>query len=223
MENVEPSMPEFKLIAGKGKRRGAVAVGGIFGEVRQRSHRSPFRSFPWHRMGCRFNGLQNRSQLVAQEHRDDGGRRLVSAQPVIVARAGDRDAQQILMFVHRLDHRAQDQEELCVVLRRFARLQQVDAGIGRDGPVVVLAAAVDTGKRLFRATGTPMMRSATFFITSMVSWLWSVAMLVVLKMGANSCCAAPLRCAWSWPGCPASQLLVQILHECGHARRMAPK
>ncbi len=32
-------------------------------------------------------------------------------------------------------------------------------------------------------------RRATFFMVSIVSWLWSVAMLVVVKIGASSCCA----------------------------------
>ena len=32
-------------------------------------------------------------------------------------------------------------------------------------------------------------RRATFCMISMVSWLWSVAVLVEVKMGANSCCA----------------------------------
>ena len=32
-------------------------------------------------------------------------------------------------------------------------------------------------------------REATRFIISIVSWLWSQAMLVVVNIGANSCCA----------------------------------
>ena len=66
-------------------------------------------------------------QLVAEEHGDDGRRRFVGAQTVIVARGGDRDAQQILILVHRLDDGAQEQQELRVLVRGLARLEQVDA------------------------------------------------------------------------------------------------
>ena len=63
---------------------------------------------------------------------------------MVVARRGNGDAQQVLVFVYRLDDCAQEQQELGVFVGGFAGLQQVYAGIGGDGPVVVLAAAVDT-------------------------------------------------------------------------------
>ena len=45
---------------------------------------------------------------------------------------------------------AQRNSRNCALLaRRLARLEQVHARVGRDGPVVVLAAAVDAGKGLF--------------------------------------------------------------------------
>ena len=105
MEQLGAQHAELKLVAGEGKGGGAVAVGGVLGEAGQdmdpdlhvllillaRSRR-------------RFSmASKNRGQLIAQEHGDDGGRRLVGAQPVVVARAGNGDTQQILVFVHRLD------------------------------------------------------------------------------------------------------------------------
>ena len=46
------------------------------------------------------------------------------------------------------EHRAQEEQELQVVLGRASRRQQVDAVVGADGPVVVLAAAVDSREGL---------------------------------------------------------------------------
>ena len=66
-----------------------------------------------------LNGLQNFAQIGAQEHGHDGGRRLVGAQPVIVAGGGHGNPQQILVFIHSLDHRAQEQQELGVFGRYF--------------------------------------------------------------------------------------------------------
>ena len=50
-----------------------------------------------------FDRIEDGGQLIAEEHRDDGGRRLVRAQAVVVAGRGDREAQQILIIVHRLE------------------------------------------------------------------------------------------------------------------------
>ena len=68
---------------------------------------------------------------------------------MIVARGGNRDAQQILILVNRLDNRGQKQQELTVFCRGLARVEQVLAGVGRDRPVIVLARSVDSRERLF--------------------------------------------------------------------------
>ena len=68
---------------------------------------------------------------------------------MIVARAGDADAQQILILVHGLDHRRQEQQELRVLHRRRARIEQVFAPVGGNRPVVVLARSVHALERLF--------------------------------------------------------------------------
>ena len=62
---------------------------------------------------------------------------------MVVARGGHGDAQQILVFVHGLDDGAQEQQELGVLIGGGAGIQQVHPGVGGDGPVVVLAGAVD--------------------------------------------------------------------------------
>ena len=69
-------------------------------------------------------------------------------------------------------------------MRGVAGVEQVHARVGGDGPVVVLAAAVDAGKGLFvQQTDQSVAVQATFCMISMVSWLWSVATLVVVKIG----------------------------------------
>ena len=93
--------------------------------------------------------LDDGGQLVADIHGDDGGRRLVRAQAVIVARAGDADAQQILILVHGLDDRRQEQQELRVLHRRRTGVEQVFAPVGGNRPVVVLARSVHALERLF--------------------------------------------------------------------------
>ena len=76
---------------------------------------------------------------------------------MIVARACYGDPQQILIFIHRLDDGGQKQKELSVFRRGVSRLQKIDAGVGGDRPVVVLAAAVDPVKGLFmEQTGQAM-------------------------------------------------------------------
>ena len=68
---------------------------------------------------------------------------------MIVAGGGDADAEHVLIIVHRLQHGAEEQQELGVLIRRLARLEQVHAGVGADRPVVVLAAAVYAGEGFF--------------------------------------------------------------------------
>ena len=87
-------------------------------------------------------------QLGAEEDRDDRRRRLVRAEAVILADVRDRRAQQRLVRVDRGDDRGAEEQELEVLARRVARIEQVVAGVGAHRPVVVLARAVDAGERL---------------------------------------------------------------------------
>ncbi len=93
--------------------------------------------------GVVFDGLQDLVQLVTDENGDDGGRRLVAAQTVVIACRGDGDAQDFLILVHRCNNCQQENQELQVFRRRPAGVEQVLACIRADGPVVVLAGAVD--------------------------------------------------------------------------------
>ena len=140
---------ELKLVTGKGKRGGAVAVGGILAEHRNggnaQIHHGGFGAavgFAVH------NRIDQRRELLTHKYRDDGRRRLVCTQPVVVAGIGHRHAQQLLVIVHRLEHGGQNQQKLHVLARGFAGIQQVFA-VGGQRPVVVLARAVDAGIGLF--------------------------------------------------------------------------
>ena len=141
---------KLEFVARKRKRRGAVAVGSVFFEFRQcvdaEAHDLLFGALI--RLVL-FDRFENGGQLVAEKDRYHRRRSFVRAEPVIVACRGHGDAQKILIVVHRLDHGAEEQQKLRVVIRRVAGRQQVDARVGGNGPVVVLAAAVDAGKRLF--------------------------------------------------------------------------
>ena len=100
-------------------------------------------------IGALFDGIQHFFQLFANKHGNDGRRCFVCTETVVVARTGNRDTEQILIFVDRLDNGDQEEKELCVFIRRCAGIEQVLSLIGGNRPVVMLAAAVDTGERFF--------------------------------------------------------------------------
>ena len=68
---------------------------------------------------------------------------------MVVSGRRDRSSQQPLIVVHRLDHRRQKQQELGVFVGGITGREQIHTGVGGEGPVVVLAAAIDSGKGLF--------------------------------------------------------------------------
>ena len=140
---------ELELVAGESKRRSTVAVGGVLRDRRKNSSAQIHLGLV--NVGvilAGLDGIQNSLQLVADEHGDDSRRRLVRAQAVIVACGCNRDAEQILILVNSLDNSGQEQDELGVLARVLARLEQVLAPIGGNGPVVVLAGAVYALERL---------------------------------------------------------------------------
>ena len=68
---------------------------------------------------------------------------------MIIASGSYGKPQQILIIVDRFDHGAKEQEELRVLIRSGAGREQVLAAVCGDGPVVVLAAAVDAREGFF--------------------------------------------------------------------------
>ena len=69
---------------------------------------------------------------------------------MIVASSGNRQPQQVLIIVHGLNGGAQEQQELGIFVGRLTGFEQIHAGVRSQRPVVVLAAAVDASKGLFR-------------------------------------------------------------------------
>ena len=141
---------ELELVAREGKGRGAVAIRRVAVEARQhiRAQAQALLFGPF--IGAvRFDGLQHCRKFFPEEHGHDGRGRLVGAKAVVVSGRGHAHAQQALILVHGLDDGDQKEQELGVFIGRFARAQQVDPLVGRHGPVVVLAAAIDAGKGLF--------------------------------------------------------------------------
>ena len=139
---------ELKLVAGEG--RGTIAVRGVPDKTGQ--HIDPqlhLLSFYIDVGGIGLNGIQHSGQLIAQKDRDHGGRRFIGSQSVVVSGRCDRSSQQSLIVVHRLNDSRQKQQELGIFVGGLAGREQVDAGIGGKGPVVMFAAAVDPGKGLF--------------------------------------------------------------------------
>ena len=61
---------------------------------------------------------------------------------MIVAGRGNGGTQELLIVIDGLDHRGEEDDELQVVERGVARIEQV-LGLGAKRPVVVLARTVD--------------------------------------------------------------------------------
>ena len=135
--------PELELVAGEGEGGGAVAVGGVLAELGQHVHAQVHLHLDGAGVGrVGGDGVDDGLQLLAHEDGDDGRGRLVGAQAVVVAGGGHRGAQQVGVFIHRLDDGRQEHQELQVLHGGVAGVQQVFVA-GAHGPVVVLAAAVD--------------------------------------------------------------------------------
>ena len=93
--------------------------------------------------------MNHLGELVPQEDRDHRRGCLLGAQTVVVARGGHGGPQKPLVFVHALDKGRQEQQELGILAGSLAGLEEVLACVGVQGPVIVLAGAVDAGKGLF--------------------------------------------------------------------------
>ena len=141
---------ELELVSGEGDGRGAVAVYRVLAEIGNdvdaRLH--AFRLFRL--VGdAAFDRVENRGQLGSDVDGDYRRRRFRRAEAQVVARGGGGHAEQVLMHVDRLYDRGDEEQELLVFIRLFAGIEEVDAGIGGERPVVVLAASVDSGEGFF--------------------------------------------------------------------------
>ena len=139
---------ELELIAGEGEGAGAVTVGIVLQEVRQnRNTQVDGHLFSRGVLMIVNQRVHDGAQLVAQEDGHDSRRGLVGAQTMVVAAGGHGHAQQLLVIVDGLDDAGEEHQESQVVHGGFAGIQEVGLA-GGDGPVVVLAGAVDALERL---------------------------------------------------------------------------
>ena len=211
---------ELKLVAREGEGRGTVAVCGVLRYLGQGIHADSEPLFgDVHILRALHDGVENGGQLIAQKDGDDGGRSLVATQAVVVAGVGYAAAQHLLILVHALDKRRQEQQELRVLAGCAAGLQEILARIGGQRPVVVLAAAVDAREGLFMqqahqpVTGGDLLQhfhGELVFVAGGVrvgvdgsQLMLGGCDLVVLGLGQHT---------------QLPQLLVQLAHERGHTR-----
>ncbi len=141
---------ELEFIARKRKRRSTVPVrhidgeNGRFGNTDRTGNRFLGNIFP-----AEYDTVYDRAQLIAEIRRDNGGRRFVRTQTVIVPRRRDACAQNALIIVHRRKHAGKNEHEQRIFFGLFTGIQQVQTGIGGKRPVVMFTASVHALERLF--------------------------------------------------------------------------
>ena len=139
---------ELELVAGEGKRGGAVAVGVVLHQLGQGIGAQVEHAARGMDGSLAIDDLlDDLGKLVAQEDGHNRRRSLVGAQTMVVAGRGNGGTQELLIVIDGLDHRGEEDDELQVVERGVARIEQI-LGLGAKRPVVVLARTVDALKGL---------------------------------------------------------------------------
>ncbi len=151
--------PEFKLVAGKGKGAGTVAVAVVRHQLRAGGNTDvqavALVVLPNLLPGGLAQGVQ---QGIPQKDGDNGRGRLVAPQAAVVAGGGGGKAQQLRVGIHPPQKGAEGEEEPDIPRRLLAGGEEVHPCVGGEGIVIVLAAAVDTGKGLFvEEAGQPLL------------------------------------------------------------------
>ena len=211
---------EFEFIARKGKRRSPVSVCRILCEVgKDLCADGHFRLSVAVGGRVRNDRAYYFIEFFADKDRDDGRRRLVGTETVIVGGACDGEAHEILMQIESFDDGRKEEKELCVLTRRIAGLEKIDTVVRCEGPVVVLAAAVYTGKGLFvkKAAHTVSHRYACHHLHHQL-----VLIGRDIRDGEDRCQFMLARCDFVMFGlCIDSklpELAVQFFHEGGNTR-----
>ena len=96
-----------------------------------------------------FDLVQNVSQHLTEVDRHHRGGGFIGSESMVIACGADRSPEEVRMEIGRPDHGAQEHQELHVRVGFIPRVEEIHPGVGRDRPVVVLATAVDAGKRFF--------------------------------------------------------------------------
>ena len=131
MQSDEPTMRNSNLLPVKAN--GEVRLRSVASLLRTGSVETPVSSWPPAMQPAAVpfchDLLHNILELIAEEDGDNGGRRLVRAEAVVIADAGCGHAQQVRMAVDGLDDAREHQQELQILVRRLARVEQVLAEV----------------------------------------------------------------------------------------------
>mmetsp|Transcript_48768 Transcript_48768/g.125711 ORF Transcript_48768/g.125711 Transcript_48768/m.125711 type:complete len:359 (-) Transcript_48768:538-1614(-) len=146
-----PHGAELEAVAAEGERRRAVPVLN----VGLHRHGSRATSALQLLIGLEaFEGrptndsLDMRLEACARIQRDDGRRRLLSAEAVVVARMCHCAPHHLVVLAETIGQARDtcDEQLLCLVI--LARVEEVHAGVGANRPVAVLSAAIDASEGL---------------------------------------------------------------------------
>ena len=173
-----------------------------------------------HRDGLRIlvrrvldQGVDDGIELVTQEDGDDGGRRFVAAEAMIVARGSDGHAQKLLVAIDRFDRRDEEHEEAQIGTRIVAGIEQVLAIYG-NRPVVMLARTVDALERLLvEQAHKPVMRSEQAHLLHGEQVLVNRAVRVRVNRRELMLCRGDLVVLRARGDAERPQLVVELLHE----------
>ena len=140
---------EFELVACEGERTCAVAIRRVtrqdWNGIDADAHLGRLSAADG---DARTNAIQHFRKLFAKEDGDDGGRRFMRAEAVVVVRRSGRGAQEIAMDVHGADDGCEKRQENSVFLWCLAWIEKVFRAVGKP-PVVVFARTIDARERLF--------------------------------------------------------------------------
>ena len=143
---------ELETVARKGKGAGSVAVGVIYeqfgnlGDIHLQAllsiHSKQIVSIGF------LDMIEQLTHLTTEETRNDGRWCFVGSQSMCIGGTHDTRLQKSVVTIH--THQCFDDEggKTEILFRSLARSMEQHAIVGRETPVVVLATAVDAGKRL---------------------------------------------------------------------------
>mmetsp|Transcript_6710 Transcript_6710/g.21616 ORF Transcript_6710/g.21616 Transcript_6710/m.21616 type:complete len:336 (+) Transcript_6710:522-1529(+) len=94
------------------------------------------------------DGIHVYLEAGARVERDDGRRRLLRAEAVVVARSRHGATHELVVLLQAVGQASDARDEELTGGVCLARVEEVEARVGAYGPVVVLAGAVDAGKGL---------------------------------------------------------------------------
>ena len=95
-----------------------------------------------------LDGIQHLGKLVAKENGNNSGRSLIGTKSVIISGTCNGKSHQICIIVNCLNDCYEEYQELNILCRSLAGIQQVQTGICGHGPVVMFTGTVDSVKRL---------------------------------------------------------------------------